>query len=236
MNKIVYGESFNHIVSLGGKCQTAFQINRYFYDNQKTSGYFNWLETPTRSLIDILEAEFDQHHELRNLKSAWEGKALTCDLYGLGHIHDYDAIKIGGDKEAKIDFSKMAEQHNIVKEKFNHLVGSFRNLKGNILFIRAGSGNHVGFDQNCELDEVLIRRLHAALKKNLHEDVNFKILLVDLGSRESFYNPANFIPAELKSSIFADHVQWYSEPHERWQGSDQGWDEMLNRWQIKLIT
>lgn len=228
------GSIFDIVVSLGGKCQTAFQINRYFYGGDKGSNYFNWLETPTLGLIELLEAEFANHHELQNLKLAWRGKALTCSLYGLGHIHDYDSIKVNGNPEGLIDLGQLESYYPTAKEKFDYFVEKFKSLQGNILFIRAGSGSHQGYEKNCELDEQLIIRLHSALRKNLSDDTKFKILLVDLGNRETFHNPGNFIPEHLRAEIFSDHVQWYSENHENWQGSDKGWNEMLQRWEIKV--
>lgn len=228
------GSIFDSVVSLGGKCQTAFQINRYFYDGQKGSNYFNWLETPTLGLIELLESEFSNHHELENLNLSWGGKALTCSLYGLGHIHDYDSIKIDGNPEGLIDLGQLENYYPIVKEKFDYFVRKFKSLQGNILFIRAGSGSHAGYDKNCELDDQLITRLYNALRKNLPSDTKFKVLLIDLGNRESFYNPGNFIPEYLKMEVFSDHVQWYAESHEHWQGSDKGWNEMLHRWNFRL--
>ena len=90
-------QEFDHIVGVGGHCQTAYQIRRHF--NVDKAYPFDWWVTPTIGLVELLETGFEDIFREENIKIVYEksGPAVTCSRYRLMHYHDFDEAKISGE-------------------------------------------------------------------------------------------------------------------------------------------
>ncbi len=214
-------KEYDHIIGLGGHCQTAYQIRRYF--GVRKAYPFDWWVTPTIGLVELVETEFSDLFKEDNLKIVHEktGPAVTCTKYHLMHYHDFDEAKINGHYSPYLVRTQCAKNHS----KFSYLISRFLNLKGKILFIRFSHGWTEFDDRTCIFDEVLLKRLIDALNKMLpNAEITF-LLLND-------YKSETGLDTELMPQVYASAVNNYDSKD--WFGSNIGWDEFFERHQFKL--
>lgn len=208
-------QEFDHIISLGSFCQTAYQIRRHFACEKAHA--FDWWVTPTVGLVELVESGFLELFIENNMTIVEEddGAAVMCSRYGLMHYHDFDDAKVNG---RPIPFLVRAACANNIS-KFSYLVKRLLNLSGKVLFVRAGSGYVKHYEKNMEFDAALLERFIKAMERLL-PNVEFKMLLL---------NCAEF---NVDQRLFFDRVDNY-DVH-LWYGSDIGWDEMFTRQQIRI--
>ena len=208
-------QEFDHIISLGSFCQTAYQIRRYF--GYEKAHAFDWWVTPTCGLVELIESQFIDLFDEKNMTIVEEdaGAAVMCSRYGLMHYHDFDDSKIAG---RPTPFLVRAECTKNIS-KFAYLIKRLLSVNGKVLFIRVGMGYVQHYDKNMEFDEELLKRFIAAMERIL-PNIEFQILLL------------NSTPVEADTRVVFDTVDNYDVT--LWNGSDQGWGEMFSRQQIRL--
>jgi hypothetical protein len=212
----MFDEEFDHIVSLGSYCQTAYQIRRRF--GIDTAHVFDWWVTPTVSLIDLFESNFSHLFVAENMKIVHEdaGDAVMCAHYGLMHYHDFDEAKIDGRPAPFLVRAALPGNHS----KFAYLLRRFYALKGKVLFIRCGDGYVEHYRHNCDFDSGRIKRLIRSIE-NIMPGVEFKMLLLN----------GHYTGGDDERCVI-DVVDNYDV--KEWYGSDQGWDELFRRLGIRL--
>ncbi len=214
-------KEFNHIISLGGHCQTAYQIRRHFGTDKAYP--LDWWVTPTRALVELFESGFVDIFREQNMKIMQEdtGPAVMCGRYGLMHYHDFDEAKINGSYSPYLVREKCAKNNS----KFAYLISRLLNVSGKVLFIRFASGWAQFYENGGPFDDDLLRRLMHALRATLpNADINF-LLLND-------YNSQAGLHGILMPGVFTSNVNNYEE--KLWYGSNQGWDEMFEHQKIRL--
>lgn len=211
------GQDFDHIISLGSFCQTAYQLRRLFGD--RGAHVFDWWVTPSRALIDLLETGFSDLLLPENMRIVAEdaGEAVMCSRYGLMHYHDFYNAKV---KDKYNPFLVRAGCQSILP-KYEHLVRKFLSLEGKVLFVRVGGGHVKYFGHNSEIDENMYDRFTSALSR-LNPNLEYHVLLMDVP-----------IFGERPNLTF-DSVSTYGEGAGIWSGSDAAWDQMLARQQFRL--
>lgn len=209
---------FDHIVSLGSFCQTAYQIRKNF-PSEKAS-IFDWWVTPTFGLVELLEEDFGNLFQPDNMQIVDEdtGKAVMCKHYGIMHYHDFKNEEDRVDGMLKPLLVRAACARNLAKVA--HLYRRLSSLSGNVLFIRFAHGHVHHYQRNADFDDALLIRLVKALEQCV-PNADFKILLLN-----GYYKGA------ADHRVIVDVVDNYDE--KLWYGSDRGWAEMFERLQIKL--
>src|ERR1700761_837418 len=156
-------DEFDHIIGLGGHCQTAYQIRRYFGVDKAYP--FDWWVTPTVGLVELLESGFSDLFKEENMKIVLEktGPAVTCAKYHLMHYHDFDEAKIAGQYSPYLVRTQCAKNNS----KFSYLITRLLNLTGKILFVRFSHGWTEFDDRVCMFNEALLKRLVDAMNKML---------------------------------------------------------------------
>jgi len=196
-------EKITHIVSLGNRCEVAYQIRRYFLIEK--SYPFDWWITPRMSLLKALKnLEVENMFNVEKLELTSDYTSMISSLffvhypddsvinqdYGIHYYHDF-LRETGNNDNGKINLN-YKEQIPNVKKKFMHVFENFNNLnqpENSILFIRSGELE----DENNELTLTISKYF---------DKCNFVIL---------FINP-------LKSNI--------------WTGSDSEWDKAFNAYNL----
>lgn len=208
---------FDHIISLGGHCQTAYQIRRFFSIEQ--AHMMDWWVTPSFGLVKLLEEKFSNIFNEKNMIVVSEptGPAVMCSYYGTMHYHDFDNAKVGGEMYPLL--VRAACANNVAK--FAYLFNRLINLSGKVLFIRHEYGRVLNYQHNADFDDDLILRMIAALERLL-PNVQFEILLIN-----------GYYKGQADARIMTDQVEPYDQAN-TWHGSNQGWDEMFARRGFKL--
>ncbi len=214
-------QEFDHIISLGGHCQTAHQIRRHF--GVDVAYPFDWWVTPTWSLIELFETGFAEIFDEKNMRIVNEktGSAVTCARYGLMHYHDFDEAKVNDIYSPYLIRVKCAQNN----AKYSFLVSRFLKTSGRVLFIRFAHG-WTEFDTRVSMfDGGTVRRAYKAITELLPSCDVHLLLLNDYKENEDLQEPGD-------KKIFTYDVNNYEAVG--WDGSDQGWDEMFSALQIRL--
>lgn len=216
----VLNQEFDHIISLGGHCQTAYQIRRYF--NIDTAYPFDWWVTPTVALVDLFESGFANLFREENMKIVQEetGPAVMCSHYGIMHYHDFDEAKINGVYNPYLVRSKC----NANNSKYSYLVKKLISISGRVLFIRFSHGWAQFYDKTTMFNDYLLTRLIKSINNNI-TNIEFNILLLN------DYNFDYGMDGNPIEKIYTSVVNNYEE--KQWHGSNQGWDELFSYHGIK---
>jgi len=79
----------NEFLSMGGDCQPAHHVRRL--TNVSTAGVFDWLITPIRSIIPMIETHFEDSFEHNQM--SWlevdDGWHVTDERYGVICMHHF---------------------------------------------------------------------------------------------------------------------------------------------------
>lgn len=206
---------FDHIVSFGAHCRTAHQIRRRFPDSE--AHLFDWWVTPTRALVELLEEGFENIFIPSKMKIVDEptGPAVMCGHYGTMHYHDFYNAKIGGRYSPLLVRNECSNNLS----KASHLARRLLSLSGKVLFIRLDTGNVRHYDHNGDFDEALMQRFIKAMD----------ILLPDLDFTFLMLNSTVADPGDKR--IVLETLEKYGNT--TWEGSDQGWDELFDRLEIR---
>lgn len=207
-------QEFDHIVSVGGHCRTAYQIRRYF--GIQKAQMVDWWVTPTIALVELFETGFSDIFREENMNVVHEktGPAVMCKRYGTMHYHDFDEAKINGVYSSYLIRTKCATNHG----KFSHLLTRLLNLSGKVLFIRSGQGRVQFYEPTTEFTEDLLHRFMNAMRSLLpNAEVNL-LLLND-------YNKHAGLDGNPFPNVYTSLVDEYGSTD--WFGSCQGWDEMF---------
>lgn len=206
---------FDHILSLGGACQSAYQIRRRFQTERAFP--FDWWVTPARGLVELVESAFGDLFNPRNLKIVTENRSqwVLCRRYGIVHYHDFDEARIDGRLHPFL--VRAACARNV--EKFAYLYRQLVTLTGRVLFVRCGDAYVPQNELTGEFDSELLARLVAGLKRLIP-------------GAESSFLLLNGYTGPAVESVHIDTVDSYGDT--TWQGSSKGWDEMFERLGITL--
>lgn len=214
-------QEFDHIISLGGHCQTSYQIRRHF--GIDTAYPLDWWVTPTIALVRLFESGFADIFREENMRIVDEhtGPAVMCGHYGMMHYHDFDEAKINGIYSPYLVRTKCA----INNSKFSYLMTRLLNVTGKVLFIRYSSGWVQNFPQGTGFTEPLLQRFMIAARAMLpNAEVNFLIL--------NDYDHHVGLDGNPFPGVYTSNVNNYDEQH-LWQGSNRGWTEMFEYQNIR---
>lgn len=217
-------EPFDHIISLGARCQTAHQIRRYF--GVQTPWPFDWWVTPTMSLIELLENDFDGLFdpnclEIGDGKAPGDGKHWTlCRRTGVIHAHDFERDQVTWE----IDMTKFPAMCAANRVRYGAVIDWFRRLEGRVLFVRCGKGFNHRSVRDAYYSVETLNRLMAALDKRL-PGVDARLLLLS-GDMEEPADP-DFDRTGIDAKITFDHAD--NSAATRWEGDDAAWDAVFER-------
>jgi len=189
---------FDAIISLGGNCQIAFQLN--INGLRHYSLPFDYWITPFMSLYNLLENKFVHFLDKENFifsppnetSSSW----VVDSLYGVIMIHDF---------KLDVDFLK---DYEMVRAKFERRIDRFYTVlsKSNyVLFIR----NWITKDEAIALDELLGR---------LFPHLSYRLVVLS-SSEESFSTDWGF--DRIKNFYLRQPVPYVA------LGDNQAWKEIF---------
>lgn len=212
---------FDHIVSLGGHCQTVHQVRRYFGIDEAYP--LDWWVTPTVTLVELFETGFADIFREENMKIVHEntGPAIMCDRYGTMHYHDFDEAKLNGEYSSFLVRAKCAQ--NV--KKFAHLVRRLLTLEGDVLFVRFAHGWAQLYPDTRMFDAELLQRFMAILRSALPR-ANVNLLLLN------DYNSHAGLDGNPFPGVYTSIVNNGDE--NGWSGSDRGWSELFGYHRIRV--
>ncbi|MBU9167669.1 DUF1796 family putative cysteine peptidase [Burkholderia gladioli] len=214
-------QEFDHIISLGGHCQTAYQIRRHFGVDKAYP--LDWWVTPTVALVRLFESGFAHIFQEENMRIVDEntGPAVMCSHYGLMHYHDFDEAKINGIYSPYLVRTKCATNNS----KFAYLMTRLLNVSGRVLFVRFSHGWVQNYPHGTMFTEELLHRFMAAARAMLpNAEVNFLIL--------NDYDNHVGLDGNPFPGVYTSVVNNYDEQH-FWYGSNRGWTEMFEYHNIR---
>jgi hypothetical protein len=218
-------EDFQIIVSLGGLCQVAYQIERRF--GYKFNSPFDWIVTPMESIEKILSTDGSEFG--RSIKVINNGSTAICRSYGVAYHHDYKRDENGYiiiDSDSILaSRSKMINKY----EKFKEMLAS----KPRTLFIRfcghhdsAISSSHLIDDRTVET-----RDLNALCKAI---EGKFGGLVFEF----AFVYKKECTEVKIDHTNLDHRVRVFSladDPTDTWTGNDASWDTIFNYFSYNLI-
>ena len=158
------------IFSLGGICEPSLAMDIYF-DAKRANSAFDWLMTPFRSLLAVLQDDGEQFGiDFRVL-----GGTLFCERYRLCYHHEF----------ARTTRNEIAFSTRQIADLRDKLIYKHRNMikisrETTTTFIRLGAGTDVVEDQHAPgvLTRYDVEELVSLLRRKLgHND--FKLMLVE---------------------------------------------------------
>ncbi len=200
---------FDEVVSLGGECQVAHQLNRLGL--RRESYPFDWIfSLDSAQLIAVLQNNFEEYLELQNLqedkKKAGEHRYIIDTRYGMVHPHIFP---LG------ISFE---EAFADVKATVDRRVKRFKNLGktgGETLFVRINMS---------EEDSIA---LHDVLCEKFGE----KTSLLVLNHTRDFQICEVLCEKGLEICTVYDENEKF--PGARWQGYDPHWDSVFSNVRLR---
>ena len=193
---------FDEYVSLGDRCEVAFQFRRVL--GRDSSSFFSWNITPLDTLIRLLETNFSGIFELQNLEA---DEYLVYDRYGGFHFH----LQGEGRKSSlHPSFPADVARH---REKARYLIDKLK---------RDGrSGKRIAYFYRAETDDDVRSGMTRVrdLLATLHGQINFKlIILQDRSKTEPDWNIEGLHNRYLRRLAMYD---------DQGDGHLQSWDQIF---------
>lgn len=217
---------FDHVVSLGAWCQTAYQIKQQ--QQNLLPSCFDWLVTPWDALISILE---DDGAKL-GLKVAYDhySKTIKCQHYGVLYAHEFKPDQSG---IPYVSEENLGQCRAKLLHKYRKMFDAILN-GGTTLFVRFGGtaepaaawpylaqGNPRSEDDLNELMLLLRRKFPAAHAKLL------------------FIWQDQFSDHNLDNSKLDRDILTLSLPRPvqaRWMGEDGPWSEVFRGAEVAFFA
>ena len=158
------------IFSLGGTCEPALAMDRYFIAKRANSA-FDWLVTPYRSLLAALHDDGEQF----GIDFRFIGGTIFCERYRLYYHHEFDRTT-----RDEITFSarQIADLRDKLIYKHREMMRIARDTTA--IFLRVGIATDVPEDRHAggTLDRYDVEELISTLRRKLgHND--FRVLFVE---------------------------------------------------------
>jgi hypothetical protein len=127
------GDEFELVVSLGGLCQVAYQIEHWF--GYRFNSPFDWLVTPLEAIAKVLDDDGGSFS--KKVRVMFNGETAVCCYYGVAYQHEYlrDANRF-----VQIDVDALVASQSKMRHKYNKLKDRLSSGP-KTLFIRMG-GHH----------------------------------------------------------------------------------------------
>jgi len=204
------GRRYDHIVTLGGWCQCAYQVRRRF--GLETAQIFDWWVTPTDSLVRLFAEDFAGLFQPENMLVVGNAESVMCAKYGVLHHHDFKRDPL----DDKIVVEAVSAQCDENKKKYAFLLSRLRELRGRVLFIRHGTG-YVQYRHQEETTTAAVNDLVRLLDEKLPALDGFDLLHLNVDLDAAARDPR----------VIMDAVDNHGD--DSWNGSDAGWNAMFER-------
>ena len=158
------------IFSLGGHCEPSLAMNLYF-DAKRANSAFDWLVTPYRSLLAVLQDDGEQ----LGIDFRLMGGSIFCERYRLNYHHEFS-------RTVRDEITFSARQISDLRDK---LIYKHREMlrvarETSVVFIRLGVATDVRGDhhQGGALSLWDVEELSSILRRKLgHTD--YKLVLIE---------------------------------------------------------
>jgi hypothetical protein len=206
-------ESFDAVVSLGGRCQVAHQLRRK-YPSMK-SKFFDWLITPDQSLIEMLGdgmTGFAIETPLCPGPSHQKSFAYVHMVEGgYGTLLSHDFLNDGSDPG--VQWKLIKGKYDATALRFHETLGS----GGRVLFVRMsfGQSGSFGYDLGDRANLALGKKLSASISKHW-PDLEYKIILVSHMKEDAV------VDGDIEVVYAPEQLDWI------WSGKDLDWDFLLD--------
>lgn len=213
-------KNIDQIVSLGGWCQTRFQIERVF--GTSWSSPYDWLVTPFRALFSTLE---DRGSRFAQSFSAWDsGTDVICNKYGLLYHHEFPRNE---NQTIQFDAPTIATCREKMLCKMESLIEKSSGTRA--LFIRFGGQIEDPRAWPYRSDKEPIKtsdlnRLHTLLSKlTSRDEVYLAFVYHPEYTRFKMDEPANCnIIIHAFQQVGLEEV-----PIDGWKGNNKNWDSFF---------
>ncbi len=218
------GEAYEALISLGGLCQVAYQVEKRFGFRIKSP--FDWLVTPLGAIERVLTddgAGFGQ-----SVTMQFDGGTAVCDRYGVAHHHDFPRT---ADYKAMVS----AEALEACRAKHLHKYRSFIDFmrKGRrTVFIRLGGHlespaphPYVADPKTVETEDLnrLCRTLEAKFP-----GLSFTLAFVYYEA----FTPVAIDPAALDPRVRVFALP--THPQSDWMGDTGAWGAIFDQLRIAI--
>jgi Putative papain-like cysteine peptidase (DUF1796) len=206
-------ETFDAVISLGGRCQVAHQLRRK-YPGMK-SKFFDWLITPDKSLIEMLADGMTGFSEETPLV---EGLSHRKNF---GHVHivegSYGTLL---SHDFVNDGSEPGTQWKQIKGKYDRTVLRFHETLdsgGRVLFVRMsfGRSGSFGYDVADRANLELGMQISASISK-YWPYLEYSLILISHVREDAVVN------GNIEIVYMPEQLEWI------WDGKDLDWDYLLD--------
>jgi hypothetical protein len=212
------------VVSLGGHCQVAWQIEHRF--GFRINSPFDWLVTPLTAIGEILA---DDGARLgQRVRVMFDGEAAICGHYGVAYQHEFPR---DAERRVLISEADLAK----CRAKFAHKYDAFvRRLStsSEVLFVRLGG----------HLDEAFVSPYRADPRPLTTEDLNglcavlakrfphlsFRLAMVTLPK----FTKLAVDPARLDPRVHLFEIA--DDPGPKWAGKIASWAQIFDAFTFAL--
>ena len=213
-------ECFDHIISLGGRCQVSHQLRR-IYPGADRAYPFDWLITPDGSLLRLLDDDFADFLRLGDLAEAASSRPefsyrhMRESRYGTILTHDFKR-----DVEVTAAWPGVRDKYAFLIDRWRRLLSSDRR----ILFVRQSYGQTDAIRDDLEdlADAALGARIAAAIGA-CYPRLSFRVLC--LPHRPLPANPT--LPAGVALVHVGQRDPWV------WTGHDMAWDALMAAYKVQ---
>ena len=163
---------YDEVISLGSRCQTAYQIRRLTGKTQ--AQVFDWMIAPHRGVVKAIETNFSDFMQLENLKRGvsasdeFKYRHIEDASYGILYQHEF------------LNSASLEEDYQRIKSKYDFLIGRWNETmrsESKVLFIRqAVGGFHPAIDEP-EIGEQEAQELVHAIS-GAYPALDFRLLLL----------------------------------------------------------
>ncbi|SDO05835.1 Putative papain-like cysteine peptidase [Phyllobacterium sp. OV277] len=215
---------FDHFISLGAWCQTAYQIEKHNFPHTKSC--FDWLVTPWDGLISILETQGARFGTAATYDPISD--CIKCDHYGVLYAHEFKKDSLGKpvitDEQLLNCRSKLLYKHNKMATTLE--------AGGSVLFVRFGGAvtpatafpHNRDFNPRNEAD--LNHLVQLLQEKYLANTVSLLYLW------QEPIAPHNLDLNKISSSIMVMRMPYVQTDAVTWMGNTDVWAAIFERVRI----
>lgn len=209
-------KSYDHVISLGAACGTAYQIRTHFPHAKAFP--LDWLITPFTSLFALIEDDFENLAPEEQLRFGDDGVVYN-QATPLLFPHDFEKNGAIGDDQWQSSVDR-------ANSRFSYLVNRLRDVlisSTSIAFVRHQGDNVLGSDIIPRISSQKINQLCDLIQEK-YPTLDFDLLLVSAHNND---DPGVLNPRVKKFEVrYTDEEEW-PENDDRWRGASKDWDAVF---------
>lgn len=216
--------TYDAVISLGCRCDTAFQIRNYFGIDR--AYFFDWLISPLSSVINLLDNDFSDvclRENLEIIPAPVSGPTVETVIdkkYGYALHHEFSRTPEGRISAAfEEEFAKANSKLLFLSQRLNWILSN----RGRVLFVRRGGDFDIRDEIPYKNDDSCILRLNSSLRRKA-PNLDFDLLALNAPQPNQGQIPENI---HFRSLHGPKAGEW-SDPAHNWKGSTISYSESFD--------